>query len=198
MIKAVLFDMDNTLHNLDAAVLAAADAVFCYCKEEFSSSLSLLSRTAAEREDAVIDCLRDLPNPVPCLWLYQKLEEACTDGFPETGAILRELKNRGCKLAVFTKADGADVIPRLDMLGLLSYFDAVYTGEYFAYRKPVHNPYAEVMLALGFYADEGAFVDAELMEYLRQLPPEQAFPFLEDHVKKLRKTNVRLRRIWKY
>lgn len=35
MIKAVLFDMDNTLHHLDAAVLAAADAVFCYCKEEF-------------------------------------------------------------------------------------------------------------------------------------------------------------------
>ena len=35
MIKAVLFDMDNTLHNLDAAVLAAADAVFCYCKEDF-------------------------------------------------------------------------------------------------------------------------------------------------------------------
>ena len=53
MIKAVLFDMDNTLHHLDASVLAAADAVFCYCKEEFAASLSLLSRTAAEREDAV-------------------------------------------------------------------------------------------------------------------------------------------------
>lgn len=198
MIKAVLFDMDNTLHHLDAAVLAAADAVFCYCKEEFAASLSLLSCTASEREDAVIDCLRGLQNPVPCLWLYQKLEEACTDGFPETGAILRELKNRGCKLAVFTKADGAEVIPRLQMLGLLSYFDAVYTGEYFAYRKPVHNPYAEVLLSLGFYADEGAFVDAELMERLRDHPPEHALPFLEEHVKTLRRTNIRLRRIWKY
>ena len=39
MIKAVLFDMDNTLHNLDAAVLAAADAVFCYCKEDFFSAV---------------------------------------------------------------------------------------------------------------------------------------------------------------
>lgn len=178
--KAVVFDVDNVLYNRDASLIAAADAVSVYCETEFDLHFLL-------HEEELF--------AVP---LYAMLRRACIVPYPEVAGILSELKRGGMKLAVFTRAEGSAVIPLLDALGYLPFFDAVYTHECFAYRKRVTNPYAEVLQSLGLYADEGVMVGEGTMQILREHSPSRALSLLQDIARSSSRTNQHLRRAWKY
>lgn len=198
MMKAVVFDVDNVLYDRDASLIAAADAVSLYCETEFDLPFSLLGVENAEIPGILSACLSDAENARFGISLYAMLRRACLVLYPEVPAILSELKRAGMKLAVFTKEEGSAVIPLLDTLGYLPFFDAVYTHECFAYRRRVTNPYAEVLQSLGLYADEGIMVGESTMQILREHSPSRALSLLQDIARSSSRTNQQLRRAWKY
>ena len=198
MMKAVVFDIDNVLYDRDASLTAAADAVSLYCEKEFDLHFSLLEAEPPEVPAVLSLCLSGSENVQSAIPLYAMLRRACIVPYPEVAGILSELKRCGMKLAVFTRAEGSAVIPLLDALGYLPFFDAVYTHECFAYRKRVTNPYAEVLQSLGLYADEGVMVGEGTMQILREFSPSRALSLLQDIARSSSRTNQYLRRAWKY
>ena len=198
MMKAVVFDVDNVLYDRDASLIAAADAVSLYCETEFDLHFSLLEAEQSAVPAVLSLSLSGSTQALSAVPLYSMLRRACVVPYPEVSGILAELKRGGMKLAVFTKDEGSAVIPLLDALGYLPYFDAVYTHECFAYRKRVTNPYAEVLQSLGFYAEEGVMVGEGTMQILREHSPSRALSLLQDIARSSSRTNQHLRRAWKY
>ena len=125
-IRAVIFDMDNTLHNLHAAAQAAADAVSLFCGTEFTLHFTPLNRDRPSLPGEFKDFFGDEKTASQAFSLYYTLELQCLREFDGMREVLQSLKDAGIRLVVLSNSDGHSVYPRLSLMGLDGFFDAVF------------------------------------------------------------------------
>lgn len=159
--RAVIFDMDNTLHDLRGARFRAADSIMTYC--DFFGDLhfySLNRNPPTLIEDAVSAYIEEgaPTNRNECAWLYHTLELACIAEFDGITDVLMALKKDGVKLAVLSNADPIDTEKRLTALDLAKYFDLVVTPETFGIKKPNPLVYEKTLELLGVSAEETVMI----------------------------------------
>ncbi len=153
---AVLFDMDNTLHDLYAARFCAADGIMAY-KGTFPNLLFYaLNRDNPDlMQRSITEFLREegLDGVDECIWLYRHLEIACLREFAGMYELLTTLKAAGVKLAVISNADAKSSVIRLRELGIAGLFDMVVTPETFGVKKPNPLVFQKTLEALGVSPD---------------------------------------------
>jgi 2-haloalkanoic acid dehalogenase type II len=93
------------------------------------------------------------------------LNELVITPFPETRAVLRQLVEAGCRLAVVSNTTMSTETHLREVLraaGLEAFFDAVLTSHDVGVRKPDPAIYERALALLGCRADEAAMVGNDL------------------------------------
>ncbi|RXA21968.1 HAD family hydrolase [Methanosarcina sp. MSH10X1] len=149
-LKAVLFDMDNTLFDFVAAKLKA-------CRE-------VISRIGKEKEDIAreptelfeyflrgsygfedYENIRDYMKErniftaqgySECCEIYEREKLQNLELYPAVADTLDKLKELGLKLVIITDADRYHALARLTRVGLIEYFDLVVAADMTGTKKP--------------------------------------------------------------
>ncbi|HTM57094.1 MAG TPA: HAD-IA family hydrolase [Candidatus Udaeobacter sp.] len=173
MIRAIVFDLDNTLVDFmrmkDDAVRAAIEGMI-------DAGLNLPRETVRARIDAiyqerglefqqVFDVLleREFGQVDPRILAsgiiaYRRARASALTLYPHTQLALHELVRRGIRLGVVSDAPRMQVWLRLCELSLQHTFDAVVTFDDTRERKPGAAPFREVLSRLGVPATEALMV----------------------------------------
>ncbi|MDU9375757.1 Phosphoglycolate phosphatase [Methanocorpusculaceae archaeon Sp1] len=167
--KAVIFDLDNTLHSLLLARIRAAEVLAIHLDDPLGE-LTLrflngdkptlvtdtLTPYLAERDNLSEDLLAQ------CSWLYFAVERNSLEPFVGIVELLATLHCTGVRLAVITNSKETDALDRLKTLGLLEYFTAVIAPETFGVKKPNPLVYQKTLELLGVSADEAVMIGDRL------------------------------------
>jgi HAD superfamily hydrolase (TIGR02253 family) len=164
MIRAVVFDLDNTLIDFvrmkDAAVRAAAvamvDAGLRFPVDEVVAGIeAVYARKGIEYQQVFDDFLEERLGEVDWKILasgvlaYRRSREAHLVLYPLAAATLVGLAKRGLKLAVVSDAPRREAWMRLVALGIHPFFDAVVTFEDTGRHKPDPIPFRRALDLLG-------------------------------------------------
>lgn len=156
-IGCVIFDMDGTLTRTNELIFES----FNYVAEKYAGKtlapkeiIALfgppeeggLSRVVGE--DAVDDALDDL-----CGY-YQRNHSRLASLHPGIEDMLRFLKSRGVKLAIFTGKGKRTASITLEELKIAPYFDLVISGSDVVNHKPHHEGITKVIERLSLQADD--------------------------------------------
>lgn len=172
-IRALLFDLDNTLVDFikmkQAAVNAAIDAMI-------DAGLDMTPEEARRRIWAIYDQEGIESQQVFDLFLqerygginykmlaagiiaYRRAREAAMVLYPHVKSTLVELVRRGYRLAVLSDAPAKQAWLRLCALGLHYFFETVVAFEDTGKRKPHPRPFQKALSALGVHADEALMI----------------------------------------
>ena len=139
--RAVIFDLDNTLHSLIAARLTAISTVAAWLddatgdlpylflhNDKPTMVAAVLTRYHTDSANLAAHTADDR--------LYHTLERSCITPFPGIPNLLTELHQNSVRLAVITNSDPREAHLRLELLGLSAYFETVVTPETFGIKKP--------------------------------------------------------------
>ncbi len=173
MIKAVIFDLDNTLVDFMAmkrqAIAAAIDSMI-------DAGLGLTREEAQERIDAIYQergiefqnvfdqLLYDVFQKVDYKILsagiiaYRRAREAALVPYPHVNMTLVSLLKRGIKLAVISDAPGREAWLRLCYLNFHHIFDHVITFDDTGERKPSPIPFLKALELLQVQPHEAIMV----------------------------------------
>ena len=156
MIKAVVFDLDNTLVNFmevkRRAVAAAADAMIDaglpFSKNDtIERVFNMYDREGIEDQKVFDKMLVEEFGDVDARILaagiigYRKAKEGAMVLYPHVRDTIAQLLKRGLKLAIVSDAPGMSVWTRLVFLGLAAFFDVVVTHDDTGKRKPDPAPF---------------------------------------------------------
>ena len=156
MIKAIIFDIDNTLIDFmsmkQAASAAAANAMIKAGLQDDPEDLAeelfaFYLEHGIESDDAFEEYLKQEYNAVDYRILasavnaYLKEKYLHLKPYPGVVETLRELKRQGFKLGVVSDGFRLKAWMRLNEAGLDGYFDAVVTYEDTGKRKPAKDPF---------------------------------------------------------
>ena len=159
--EAVLFDMDNTLHNLYAARFAAAEALCAY-KGVFGDLLfSLMNKDTPTLIPDMLSAYHAenrLDGLAESLHLYEALETVCIRPYEMLCKLTRTLKENGVKVGLVSNADAASTKIRLKALGLEEIFDIIVNPETFGVKKPNPEVFQKTLDALGVPADKAVMI----------------------------------------
>ena len=173
--EAVLFDMDNTLHNLYAARFAAAEALCAY-KGVFGDLLfSLMNKDTPTLIPDMLSAYHAenrLDGLAESLHLYEALETACIRPYEMLCKLTRTLKENGVKVGLVSNADSASTKIRLKALGLEDVFDIIVNPETFGVKKPNPEVFRRTLDALGVPADKAVMIGDRADRDV--LPPREA------------------------
>jgi putative hydrolase of the HAD superfamily len=169
MIKAVIFDIDNTLIDFmsmkRAASMAAANAMIEAGLQDAPEDLSERLFTfylehGIESDDAFEEYLKQEYKAVDYRILasavnaYVKEKYLHLKPYPGVLETLRELKRQGYKLGVVSDGVRLKARMRLNEAGLDGYFDAVVTYEDTGKQKPAREPFLRICDELGVNPEE--------------------------------------------
>ncbi|MFC1573448.1 HAD-IA family hydrolase [Candidatus Eisenbacteria bacterium] len=169
MIRAVIFDLDNTLTDFvkmkDEAILAAADAMIdmglpLTTEEARSRIYEIYDREGIEYQRVFDQLLRDFYGRVPPAILaagiiaYRRSRDSILVLYPHVKLTLIELIRRGLGLAVLSDAPSLQAWQRLHHLALQHTFDHVITFDDTGEHKPSPAPFRKAMELLGMDAGE--------------------------------------------
>jgi HAD superfamily hydrolase (TIGR01549 family) len=156
MIKAIIFDLDNTLIDFmsmkKAASAAAAKAMITAGLKDYPEDLadtlfSFYLDYGIESDDAFEEYLLQEYKAVDYRILaaavnaYLKEKYVHLNPYPSVAETLHELKQRGFKLGVVSDGVRLKAWMRLNEVGLDIYFDAVVTYDDTGKRKPAKEPF---------------------------------------------------------
>jgi putative hydrolase of the HAD superfamily len=173
MLKAVIFDLDNTLTDfmkvkdaaIQASVEAMIDAGLRMGPDEARSRLyEIYDREGIEYQRVFDHFLKDeLGRVDPKIWAaaivaYRRAREGTLTLYPHVHLALTELVRRGLKLAVLSDAPRQQAWLRLCYLKLHHVFDHVITFEDTGELKPSEKPFRKVLALLGVEPDEALMV----------------------------------------
>ena len=173
MVKAVIFDLDNTLMDfmamkenaIKAAAKAMIDAGLDMDPEKIKKELYAIYDVKGIEFQQVFDNFLEkhlgnidwkiLSSGVVA---YRKSKEASLVTYPHVNLALTELLRRGLKLAVLSDAPRREAWLRLCYLQLQHTFDTVLTYEDTGFKKPHQTPYLKVLSIINIGANETMMV----------------------------------------
>lgn len=173
MIKAVVFDLDNTLVDfmlmkkqaINAAVDAMIDAGVGLSKAELQERIDAIYKEKGIEFQNVFDqLLYDIFQKVDYKILsagiiaYRRAREAALVPYPHVYITLIELAKLGLKLAVVSDAPAREAWLRLCYLNLHHIFDCVVTFDDTGERKPSPIPFQKVLELLKVKGEEALMV----------------------------------------
>ncbi len=173
MIRAIVFDLDNTLTDfmrmkesaIQAAMDGMIDAGFKISREDLRGRIDAIYREKGLEFQQVFDELlaAELGQIDPKILAsgivaYRRARESTLVLYPHVHMTLLELTKRGIRLGVVSDAPRMQVWMRLCSLSLQHVFDAVVTFDDTRERKPGAAPFREVLKRLGVSAEESLMV----------------------------------------
>ena len=173
MVRAIVFDLDNTLTDfmrmkaaaIDAAVDAMIDAGLGLPREAVRARIDAIYQEQGLEYQKVFDQLleSELGHIDPKILAsgiiaYRRARESALVLYPHVQMTLLELVRRGIKLGVVSDAPGPQAWLRLCQLGLQHVFEAVVTFEDTRELKPSPAPFREVLRRLGVEPHEALMV----------------------------------------
>ena len=181
MIKAVIFDLDNTLYNYDANHVYGMEALEKYCRDAFGLTetetrefYGKAGRIMTERigtDTAAIhsrmlrlQCMMELLEQ-PLFPHVQNLYHAYWDTFighvePNPGVMdfLMELKKRNIPIGIGTDMTAYIQYKKLEAIRVTSYIDFIVTSEEAGVEKPHRHLFELCVEKAGVRAEECAFI----------------------------------------
>ena len=169
MIKAIIFDLDNTLVDfmllktraVDAAIYAMIDAGLNISYEDALKRINdIYSREGIEYQQVFDIMLIDLYGRVDYKMIssgivaYRTAREAALKPYPGVVPTLMTLIKMGLKLAVVSDAPAKEAWLRLSYLGFQHFFDVDITFDDSQERKPSPVPFNMALDKLGLKANE--------------------------------------------
>lgn len=163
MIRAIVFDLDNTLTDfmrmkesaIQAAIDGMIDAGFKISREDLRGRIDAIYRERGLEFQQVFDELlaAELGQIDPKILAsgivaYRRARESTLVLYPHVQMTLLELTKRGIRLGVVSDAPRMQVWMRLCALSLQHVFDAVVTFDDTRERKPSAAPFREVLKRL--------------------------------------------------
>ncbi|MDI6809327.1 MAG: HAD-IA family hydrolase [Candidatus Eisenbacteria bacterium] len=173
MIRAIIFDLDNTLTDfmkmkeaaIDAAVEAIIDAGLNLPKDEIKRKIQdIYDEQGIEYQQVFDDFLKrelghiDHKKLAAAIVAYRRARDSSLIPYPHVNLALVELVKRGLKLAVISDAPRLQAWLRLCYLQLQHIFDHVVTFEDTHERKPSPAPFRKALSLLGVKPDEALMV----------------------------------------
>ncbi len=160
MIKAVVFDLDNTLVDfmlmkrqaIDAAINAMIDAGLNLSREDIQSRIDAIYKERGMEFQNVFDQLlygefQKLNYKILSAGViaYRRAREAALVPYPHVYMTLMELLKMGIRLAVVSDAPAREAWLRLSYLNFHHIFDYVVTFEDTGERKPHEAPFRRAL-----------------------------------------------------
>ena len=173
MIKAVIFDLDNTLVDfmamkrqaITAAINSMLDAGLKLSRQEVQTRIDAIYKERGIEFQSVFDqLLYDVFQKVDYKILsagiiaYRRAREAALVPYPHVNITLVSLIKRGIKLGVISDAPGREAWLRLCYLNFHHMFDFVVTFEDTGERKPSPVPFRKALELLNVEAHEAIMV----------------------------------------
>jgi putative hydrolase of the HAD superfamily len=173
MIKAVVFDLDNTLVDfmamkrqaITAAINSMIDAGLKLAREEVQERIDAIYKERGIEFQNVFDqLLYDIFQKVDYKILsagiiaYRRAREAALVPYPHVNLTLISLVKRGVKLAVISDAPGREAWLRLCYLNFHHVFDHVVTFDDTGERKPSPVPFRKALELLHVEPHEAIMV----------------------------------------
>lgn len=173
MIRAVLFDLDNTLVDFmgmkRVCCEAAVDSMIrCGLQMEKRKALDLLfalyKKHGLEYNHIFEDFVKSLKGKTDYrlvadgIIAYRKQQNAYMRPYPEVIPTLIKLKEMGLKLGIVSDAPAIKGWMRLTETGIVDFFDAVVTFDDTGERKPSKKPFLLALGKLGAKPQETLFV----------------------------------------
>ncbi|MEM0203812.1 MAG: HAD-IA family hydrolase [Archaeoglobaceae archaeon] len=165
-IKAVIFDLDNTLVDFMGAKMKACEEVSriarCGSAEELLQYF-LRNRSAFESFHSIAEFLKDRGAFSQelfsrCCEVYEKTKLENLRIYSGVREVLERLKSMGLKLAIVTDAENGNAIARLRKFGLEKYFDAIVSADMCGKMKPEPDSILLALSMLGVEAREAVIV----------------------------------------
>jgi HAD superfamily hydrolase (TIGR02253 family) len=171
--KAVVFDLDNTLVDfmamkrqaIDAAIHAMIDAGLNLTADEIRNRIDAIYKERGMEFQSVFDqLLYDIFNKVDYKILsagiiaYRRAREAALVPYQHVYLTLVELLKRGLKLAVVSDAPAREAWLRLCYLNFHHIFDVVVTYDDTGERKPKPGPFRKALELLKVKPEEALMV----------------------------------------
>lgn len=169
MIKAIVFDLDNTLVDfmllknaaIDAAAIAMVDAGLHLSPEEIIAKINAIYKAEGIEYQQVFDHLLkeelgevDYKIMSAGIVAYRKAREAALKPYPGVLPTLIELIKMGIKLAVVSDAPSKEAWLRLSYINFQHFFDVVITYDNSRERKPSPVPFNLALTELGLKPNE--------------------------------------------
>lgn len=169
MIRAVIFDLDNTLTDFvkmkDQAIAASAAAMVdmglpLTTDEARRRIYAIYGREGIEYQNVFDQLLREVYGRLPPeilaagILAYRRARDSILVLYPHVQLTLMELVRRGLRLAVLSDAPALQAWQRLHHLSLQHTFDHVITFDDTGERKPSPAPFRRAMDLLGLPAEE--------------------------------------------
>ena len=173
MIKAVIFDIDNTLTDfmkmkraaVDSAVEGMIDAGLKVEKAQMVEKIFELYWKEGVEDQKIFDKVLtrefgaiDYKTLAAAIVGYRRAKAGSMALYPHVGLTLAELMKMGIRMAVISDAPRLEVWLRIVSLGLHHSFDRVITSEDTGFKKPSPQPFRKALEVLGTKPDETIMV----------------------------------------
>ncbi len=173
MIKAIVFDLDNTLVDfmsmkrraIDAAIDAMVDAGLELQPAEIRERIDAIYKERGIEyqqvfDDLIYNIFQKIDHRVLASGIiaYRRAREAALKPYPHVTATLMELIRRGVRLAVLTDAPSREAWLRLCYINFHHFFEVAVTFDDTGERKPSQKPFRMALERLAVKPEEALMV----------------------------------------